>query len=101
MQAEIFCKDNPNDLIKAEVVKVDKISLDEIKRVREEYPNLVTLSIITKDAVSKNVSMESKKDMPLDKLFDDFCVRKTGSPASNDIKNLFLELMAEDENETN
>ncbi len=100
-QAEVFCKDNPNDLVKAEVIKVDKISLDEIKRVREEYPNLVTLSIITKDAMQNNSQEPSKKDMPLDKLFDNFCIRKTGAPASKDIKDLFLELMTEESDETN
>ena len=98
LQAELFCKDNPDDLIKAEVVKVDRISIDEIKRVRETYPNLVTLSIITKEALT-NHEVASKKDIPIDELFDNFCIRKTGKPADEDVKELFLELMSEEENE--
>ena len=99
LQAELFCKDNPDDLIKAEVIKVDKISIEEIKRVRETYPNLVTLSIITKEA-TQNQDVVSTRDLPVDQVFNNFCLRKTGKPADEDVMNLFLELMAEEEDET-
>ncbi|MBQ4558275.1 MAG: exonuclease SbcCD subunit D [Clostridia bacterium] len=100
LQAELACRDNPNDWIKVEVENVEKITIDEIKEIRSKYKNLVTLSIITKEARETKKDFVSKKDLTNSEIFDNFALRQTGMPADPDVKELFLSLMSEELYET-
>lgn len=95
LHAEVVCKDNPDDLIKVTVENVDRVSMSEIKHLRNTYKNLITLSVITKDAKS-SYDVSSKKDLTNAEIFDNFVTRKRGKVASQPVRELFLELMSED-----
>ncbi len=95
LHAEVVCKDNPDDLIKVTIEDVDRVSMSEIKHLRNTYKNLVTLSVITKDAKS-NYDVTSKKDLTNAEIFDNFVIKKRGEKANEPVRELFLELMSED-----
>ena len=100
LQAEIVCRDNPDAWIKVEIENSDRITIDEIKSLRTKYRNLVTLAVITKEAKNTKKEFVSKKDLTNAEIFDNFCIRQTGSPAEPEVKELFLSLMSEDLYET-
>ena len=96
LQAEIICRDNPDSWIKVEIENIDRITLDEIKEIRSKYKNLVTLSIITKEARETKKEFVSKKDLTNAEIFENFALMQTGKPADPDVKELFLSLMSEE-----
>ncbi len=100
LQAELVCRDNPNAWIKVEIENVDKITIEEIKKLRSTYKNLVTLSVISKEARETRKEIVSKKDLTNAEIFDNFCIRQTGHVAEQDVKELFLSLMSEELYET-
>ncbi|MBE5735143.1 MAG: exonuclease subunit SbcD [Clostridiales bacterium] len=100
LQAEIVCRDNPDAWIKVEIENAERITIDEIKALRTKYRNLVTLAVITKDAKNTKKDLVSKKDLTNAEIFENFCIRQTGSPADPEVKELFLSLMSEDLYET-
>lgn len=95
LHAEVVCKDNPQDLIKITIENVDRVSASEIKNLRNNYPNLITLSVITNEAKS-TYDVTSKKDLTNAEIFDNFVTKKRGKVASQPVRELFLELMSED-----
>lgn len=99
LHADIVCKDNPDDLIKVTIENVDRVSIDEIKTLRKNHKNLITLSVITKEALATS-EVVSKKDLTNAEIFDNFVERQRGEAANADTRELFLELMSEDLYET-
>ncbi len=100
VQAEMICKDNIDDLLKISIENVDRVDISDIKRLRKNYPNLITLSVITKDAIATSFVV-SKKNLTNAEIFDSFVENKIGKPTSSSVRELFLELMSEDLYETN
>ena len=101
----------PNDLVKIVIENVfsavddtaegvdfsrsDVITFSDIKNLKKQNPNLVTLSVISKEAVSKD-SVVSKKDLTSSEIFDNFVMHRTGKAPEQKLKELFLELISED-----
>ncbi len=100
LQAQLICRDNPDSWIKIEIENADQITMDEIKKLRTDYPNLITLSVITKEAKSIRKDFVSKKDLTNAEIFDNFVMRQTGQEPDPDVKELFLSLMSEELYET-
>ena len=99
LHAEVCCKDNPDKWLKIIVKGIDRVRMEDIKHLRSTYPNLVTLSVLTKEAI-QTTNVVSKKDLTNSEIFDNFVLRKKGTEPNPDVKELFLELMSEDLYET-
>jgi hypothetical protein len=69
--------------------------MNDVKKLRKEHPNLVTLSVITNEAKAAT-SITSKKDLTNAEIFDHFVKAKKGTEADPKVKELFLSLMSED-----
>ena len=106
-QAHKVLKDNPDDLVKVIIQDVDKvdeevdnseytpyITTSDLKKLRKDHPNLVTLSVITNQA-RQNSNIISKKDLTNSEIFDNFIKHKLGTEPDSDVKELFLSLMSE------
>ena len=100
LQAEVICKENPDKLLRITIDNADKISISEIKRIKSTYKNLVTLSLISKEAKEKQNNI-AKQNLTTTEIFERFVESKTGKLPDSDLKELFLELMGEDVYETN
>ena len=100
LQAEIVCRDNPDAWVKVVIEKIDKITMDEIVALRKKYNNLVTLSVITKEAKNITQNFVIKKDLTNAEIFDNFSTKQTGHLAEPEVKELFLSLMSEELYET-
>ena len=70
------------------------ITMNDVKRLRKEHPNLVTLSVITNEAKAAT-SITSKKDLTNAEIFDHFIKAKKGTDPDPKVKELFLSLMSE------
>ena len=106
-EAHKVLNNNPDDLIKIIIEDVDNtdeeidnseytpyITMSDVKKLRKEHPNLVTLSVITNEAkASTNVT--SKKDLTNAEIFDHFMKARKGTEADPKVKELFLSLMSE------
>lgn len=101
----------PNDLVKIIIENVhsaidedvddvdysrkDIITFNDIKAIKKEHPNLVTLSVISKEAIREE-SIVSKKDLTSSEIFENFVMARTGKTPDQGLKELFLELISED-----
>lgn len=112
MEAHHVLDANPNTLCKVIIENVDNLDEDvqnreyspyittsDLKALRKEHPNLVTLSVITNQAKAKS-NIVSKKDLTSAEIFDNFVKFKLGESPDPDLKELFLSLMSEDLYET-
>ena len=99
LHAEVVCKDNPDKLLKVVVQDVERVRMEDIKHLRTNYKNLVTLSVLTKEAMA-TTDVVSKRDLTNSEIFDHFVMRKKGTAPKPEVKELFLELMSEDLYET-
>ena len=99
LHAEVVCKDNPDKLLKIVVQDVERVRMEDIKHLRTNYKNLVTLSVLTKEAMA-TTDVVSKRDLTNSEIFDHFVMRKKGTAPKPEVKELFLELMSEDLYET-
>ena len=106
-QAHKVLNANPEDLVKVIIENVDAIDSDidnseytpyvtptDLKNLRKQHPNLVTLSVITNEAKAQS-DITSKKDLTNAEIFDNFVKSKLGSSPDEDVKELFLSLMSE------
>lgn len=106
-QARKVLKEYKNDLVKVIIQDVDKvdeevdnteytpyITTNDLKKLRKDHPNLVTLSVITNQA-RQTSNIVSKKDLTNSEIFDNFIKHKLGTEPDNDVKELFLSLMSE------
>lgn len=106
-QAHKVLAENPNDLIKVVIENVDTVDGDidnseytpyitpsDLKNLRKQHPNLVTLSVITNEARAY-CEFTSKKDLSNAEIFEHFVKSKTGNEPDDDVKELFLSLMSE------
>ena len=100
LQAEIICRDNPEKLLRITIDNADKISISEIKKIKSTYKNLVTLSLISKEAKEKQNNL-AKQNLTTSEIFDSFVLDKTGKLPSDELTELFLELMGEELYEAN
>ena len=94
LHAEVVCKDNPDKLLKIVVQNVDRVRMEEIKHLRTNYKNLVTLSVLTKEAM-ETTDIVSKRDLTNSEIFDHFVKARLGTEPDSDVKELFLSLMSE------
>lgn len=107
-QAHKVLSENPNDLVKIIIENVDTIDGEidnseytpyitpsDLKNLRKQHPNLVTLSVITNEARA-TCEFSSKKDLTNGEIFDHFVRSKLGTDPEPDVKELFLSLMSED-----
>lgn len=106
-QAHKVLKDNPDDLVKVIIENVDNIDGEidnteytpyvtpsDLKNLRKQHPNLVTLSVITNEARA-TCEFTSKKDLTSAEIFDNFVKSKLGTEPEPEVKELFLSLMSE------
>lgn len=97
----------PDDLVKIVIENVDALDGDidnteytpyvtptDLKNLRKQHPNLVTLSVITNEA-KRTYDVTSKKDLTNAEIFTKFVRSKLGSDPEDDVKELFLSLMSE------
>lgn len=66
----------------------------DIKNLRKQHPNLVTLAVLTNQLMKKH-DVISKKNLTNSEIFEHFVMSKLGRPADEDVKELFLSLMSE------
>lgn len=106
-EAHKVLNNNPDNLVKIIIEDVDNteedvdnteytpyITMNDVKRLRKEHPNLVTLSVITNEAKAAT-SITSKKDLTNAEIFDHFVKAKKGTEPDPRVKELFLSLMSE------
>jgi len=106
-QAHKVLSNNPDDLVKVVIENVDTIDGEidnseytpyitptDLKNLRKQHPNLVTLSVITNEARASS-QVISKKDLTNAEIFDHFVKHKLGTTPEDDVKELFLSLMSE------
>jgi len=99
--------ENTDDLVKIIIENVDSldgevdnteytpyVTPSDLKNLRKQHPNLVTLSVITNEARASS-EIISKKDLTNAEIFDHFVKSKLGTEPDNDVKELFLSLMSE------
>lgn len=107
-EAHKVLAENPNALVKIVIENVDTIDGEidnseytpyitpsDLKNLRKQHPNLVTLSVITNEARA-TCEFTSKKDLTNGEIFDHFVRSKLGTEPEPDVKELFLSLMSED-----
>jgi len=105
--AHKLLNENPDDLVKIIIENVDSIDGEidnseytpyvtptDLKNLRKQHPNLVTLSVITNEARATS-EITSKKDLTNAEIFDHFVMSKLGTEPDSDVKELFLSLMSE------
>lgn len=106
-EAHKVLSENPDDLIKVVIENVDTIDGEvdnseytpyitstDLKNLRKQHPNLVTLSVITNEAKA-TCEFTNKKDLTNAEIFDHFVKSKTGNAPEPEVKELFLSLMSE------
>lgn len=106
-QAHKILNENPDDLVKIIIENVDTFDGDidnteytpyvtpsDLKNLRKQHPNLVTLSVITNEA-RKSYEVSTKKDLTNGEIFTKFVRSKLGTDPEEDVKELFLSLMSE------
>ena len=99
--------ENPDDLVKVIIENVDSLDGEvdnseytpyvtptDLKNLRKQHPNLVTLSVITNEARASS-EIISKKDLTNAEIFEHFVKSKLGTSPDEDVKELFLSLMSE------
>lgn len=107
-EAHKVLSQNPENLVKIVIENVDNtdeevdnseytpyITMSDVKALRKEHPNLVTLSVITNQAKQSSI-IDSKKNLTNSEIFDNFVKHKTGALPEPKVKELFLSLMSED-----
>ena len=72
---------------------MDFVNPQDIKKIRSENPNVVTISIEPKKI--KEQMVVSKKDLTTKEIFEKFVENKTGAKPEDELTKLFLELMGE------
>ncbi len=108
VQAHKVLNQHPDDLVKIVITNVDAtdeevdntkytpfITAADLKEIRKQHPNLVTLSVITNQA-KETQEIASKKDLTTAEIFDHFVEsRLGGDKVDPEVKELFLSLMSE------
>lgn len=107
VDAHRVLNENPDCLAKVIIENVDNldspeeskeyspyITMSDLKALRKNHPNLVTLSVITNQAKA-TVNIASKKDLTSAEIFEHFVKAKLGTEPDPDVKELFLSLMSE------
>ena len=105
--AHKILNEHPDDLVKIVIENVDTLDAEidnseytpyitpsDLKALRKQHPNLVTLSVITNEARASNETI-SKKDLTNAEIFEHFVKARTGTTPDEDVKELFLSLMSE------
>ena len=99
-EATEYLKVNPDVLIKLVFVNMDYVNPADIKELRKNFPNLITVSVMPKLG-DKSFSEVTKKDLSTKEIFEKFIEYKTGEKPDKKLTELFLELMGEITYETN
>lgn len=107
LEAHKVLSQNPDNLVKIIIENVDNtdkevdnstytpyITMTDVKNLRKNHPNLVTLSVITNQARASSL-VDSKKNLTNSEIFENFVKAKTGSLPEPKVKELFLSLMSE------
>jgi len=106
-EAHKLLNNHPDDLVKIVIEGVDNtdeevdnseytpyITMTDVKRLRKEHPNLVTLSVITNQARASTNTI-SKKDLTNAEIFDHFIKSRNIEIKDEKVKEIFLSLMSE------
>lgn len=92
-EATSFLSVNKDKLVKLIFEDMDFVNPQDIKKIRSENPNVVTISIEPKKI--KEQMVVSKKDLTTKEIFEKFVENKTGAKPEDELTKLFLELMGE------
>lgn len=94
-EANEFCKVNSNQWVKLILKNVHHVPAEEIRQLRNQHKNLVTLSVISEAALKRNANFVSKKNLTNSEIFTKFIEEKTGEKPTTELLNCFLSLMEE------
>ena len=93
-EIDAFCKQYADDYVKAIVENVKFVNFEDVKRLKSNNPNLITLSVIT-DEAKQMAQVEIRRDLTTQEIFDKYVFSKTGKLPEKEVRELFLELMGE------
>lgn len=88
-----FLKVNTDKIVRIIFTDMDFVNPQDIKKIKREYPNVITISVEPKKIAEQMVV--TKKDLSTKEIFEKFVEHKTGSLPEDELTNLFLELMGE------
>ena len=88
-----FLNANKNKLVRLIFENMDFVNPQDIKKIRGEFKNVITISVEPKKI--KEQVVITKKDLTTKEIFEKFVENKTGEKPEDELSNLFLELMGE------
>ncbi len=88
-----FIKVNQDKLLKIIFENMDFVNPQDIKEIRNNYPNVITISVEPKKIQEQIIV--TKKDLSTKEIFEKFVENKTGQKPEKELTELFLELMGE------
>lgn len=91
-------KINKTDLVYLTLTDTQSITTIDVKELRNVGPTVLTIKL-TKKSNRESVTIHTKSLTPSE-LFSEFVLQKTGEKPSNELLNMFLDVL-EDPNETN
>ena len=94
-----FLENNKDKLIRIIFRDMDFVDPQDIKTIKNNYSNVITVSVEPK-RIQEQVVL-SKKNLSTKEIFENFVEYKTGEKPEEQLTQLFLELMGEISNETN
>ena len=94
-----FLENNKDKLIRIIFREMDFVDPQDIKTIKNNYSNVITVSVEPK-RIQEQVVL-SKKNLSTKEIFENFVEYKTGEKPEEQLTQLFLELMGEISNETN
>ncbi len=88
-----FLKLNTDKLVKIVFTNMDFVNPQEIKKIKTEHPNVITISIEPK--IAEQTFVATKRDLNNKEIFEKFVENKTGEMPDKELTTLFLQLMDE------
>ena len=88
-----FLNVNRTKLVRLIFENMDFVNPQDIKKIRTEFKNVITISVEPKKI--KEQVVITKKDLTTKEIFEKFVENKTGEKPEEELSNLFLELMGE------
>lgn len=88
-----FIKVNQDKLLKIIFENMDFVNPQDIKEIRNNFPNVITISVEPKKIQEQIIV--TKKDLSTKEIFEKFVENKTGQKPEKELTELFLELMGE------
>lgn len=92
-EALAFLSVNKEKLIKLVFEEAEFVSMQDIKKIKNEYKNVITISVEPKAV--KEQTVFTKKNLSTKEIFEKFVEQRTGQKPEEELTKLFLEIMGE------